>query len=395
MAETSRTTTTGKARRRSVAPTDVEAFVERTIGEDLHARRVLALRNGVIGVLHAATLGVHAIGLGLSAALNTNSKHAIKQIDRLLSNAGIDVWDLFEYWVPFVVAQRPEAVVVLDWTDFDKDDQTTLAAYLVTNHGRATPLMWMTVPKSELKGQRNDHEDVVLGRLADVMPRGVRVTVLADRAFGDQKLYAFLQELGWDYIIRFRECITVRDRHGTEMPAADWVLPRGRARMLKDVEVTADRTRIPAFVCVHAKGMKDAWCIATSRADLGAAGVVSWYGRRFTIEETFRDAKDIRFGMALSSTRISTPERRDRLLLLAAMAQALLTLLGAASEAIGYDRLLKANTVKKRTHSLFRQGSYWFTALPNMDDARLRPLMEAFSRIVAEHRVFREIFAII
>jgi hypothetical protein len=297
--------------------------------------------------------------------------------------------------VPFVVAQRAEAVVVLDWTDFDKDDQTTLAAYLVTNHGRATPLMWMTVPKSELKGQRNDHEDVVLGRLADVMPRGVRVTILADRAFGDQKLYAFLQELGWDYIIRFRECITVRDMHGTEMPATDWVLPRGRARMLKDVEVTADRTRIPAFVCVHAKGMKDAWCIATSRADLGAAGVVSWYGRRFTIEETFRDAKDIRFGMALSSTRISTPERRDRLLLLAAMAQALLTLLGAASEAVGYDRLLKANTVKKRTHSLVRQGSYWFTALPNMDDARLHPLMEAFSRIVAEHRVFREIFAII
>lgn len=30
-----------------------------------------------------------------------------------------------------------------------------------------------------------------------------------------------------------------------------------------------------------------------------------------------------------------------------------------------------------------------------MDDARLHPLMEAFSRIVAEHRVFREIFAII
>ena len=33
-----------------------------------------------------------------------------------------------------------------------------------------------------------------------------------------------------------------------------------------------------------------------------------------------------------------------------------LSLLGAAGERIGYDRWLKANTVKRRTHSLFRQG---------------------------------------
>jgi hypothetical protein len=28
----------------------------------------------------------------------------------------------------------------MDWTDFDADDQATLALSLVTNHGRATPL---------------------------------------------------------------------------------------------------------------------------------------------------------------------------------------------------------------------------------------------------------------
>ena len=27
----------------------------------------------------------------------------------------------------------------MDWTEFDNDDQSTLAIYLVTNHGRATP----------------------------------------------------------------------------------------------------------------------------------------------------------------------------------------------------------------------------------------------------------------
>ncbi len=38
---------------------------------------------------------------------------------------------------------------------------------------------------------------------------------------------------------------------------------------------------------------------------------------------------------------VSTPERRDRLWLLNAFAIALLTLLGAAGEALGYDRYLK------------------------------------------------------
>jgi hypothetical protein len=53
--------------------------------------------------------------------------------------------------------------------------------------------------------------------------------------------------------------------------------------------------------------------------------------------------------MGLSSTHIKDPARRDRLLMLAAFAQGLLTLLGAANAACGFDRYLKANTVKKRT----------------------------------------------
>ena len=38
------------------------------------------------------------------------------------------------------------------------------------------------------------------------------------------------------------------------------------------------------------------------------------------------------------------------MLLLSALAIALLTLLGAAGESLGYDRWLKANTVKYRTN---------------------------------------------
>ena len=33
----------------------------------------------------------------------------------------------------------------MDWTDFDDDNQATIMLSLVTNHGRATPLLWLTV----------------------------------------------------------------------------------------------------------------------------------------------------------------------------------------------------------------------------------------------------------
>jgi hypothetical protein len=85
---------------------------------------------------------------------------------------------------------------------------------------------------------------------------------------------------------------------------------------------------------------------------------VKLYSKRFTIEESFRDQKNLRFGMGLSETRIGTPERRDRMLLVSAMATALLTILGAAGEAIGIDKYLKTNTVTHRTLSLLNQGLF-------------------------------------
>ena len=91
--------------------------------------------------------------------------------------------------------------------------------------------------------------------------------------------------------VRFREGIQVTLRSGETRPARRWISPSGRARKLVDVEVTGRRIPIPAVVVTKQKRMKEAWCLATSRMDLSASQVVNLYGRRFTIEETFRDQK--------------------------------------------------------------------------------------------------------
>jgi hypothetical protein len=361
----------------------------------MHAARVQSLANGVVGVLTAAILSIHAVGQAYAKLAGIKAKSGIKQIDRLLSNTGIGVDKIQQEWVKFVVGVRKQIVIAMDWTDFDDDDHTTLCAYLVTNHGRATPMVWQTVRKSELAGRRTEIEHAMVKRLHLWLDPSIVVELLADRGFGDQKLYELLMLHGWDFHIRFRGNILVESADGESRPASDWVLSSGRARMLRNAKVTQDRFVVPAVVVVQAKRMKEPWCLVSSCAELPAAQIVKRYGRRFTIEETFRDTKDLHFGMGLKATHIRQPERRDRLLLLVAMAHALLTLLGAASEETGMDAYLKANTVKRRTHSLYKQGAYWYSCIPNMRDDWLSTLMNAFDGIVRGHAVFRDAFGIL
>ena len=302
----------------------VHELVSSIFEEDLHAKRVVSLGNAVVGVLEGAALGIHAIGRALAVAAGLESRHAVKQVDRLLSNSGVDVWQLFASWVPFVIGERQEIVAALDWTDYDADDQSTLVLSMVTSHGRATPLVWKTVVKSKLKGWRNEHEDKLLERFSEVLPTGVKTTVLADRGFGDQALYELLKDqLGLDFVVRFRGVVKVASAEGEAKSAAEWTPKNGRPLLLRGARVTKTHREIGAVVCVKAKGMKEAWHLATSRTDRTGSEIVALYSKRFTIEESFRDQKNIRFGMGLSETRIGSPERRDRLLLVSAIAIAL------------------------------------------------------------------------
>ena len=90
------------------------------------------------------------------------TKHAVKQVDRLMSNAGVDVWDSFARWVPQQIAGQPAILVAMDWTDFAHDGQSTLVLSLVTGHGRAAPMIWLSVWKEEIATRRNDYEDTCL-----------------------------------------------------------------------------------------------------------------------------------------------------------------------------------------------------------------------------------------
>ena len=150
-------------------------------GADLHAKRVLSLAGATLGVIQSASLAVAMIGQGLALARGRTTKHATKQVDRLLSNQGIDIDALLHYWVPYVVGSRPSIKVAMDWTEFEADGQATIMLSLLTRHGRATPLVWLTVDTVTLKGGRTGEG------LADV---NNPMSALCDKCHGTGKANA-------------------------------------------------------------------------------------------------------------------------------------------------------------------------------------------------------------
>jgi hypothetical protein len=370
-------------------------LVDDVFGDDLHAKRVLSLTNATIGAIASGSLAIHAIGAGLAQAQELDPKHCIKQVDRLLSNKDIVVWDLFNDWVPFIVGTRKEILVILDWTDFDRDGHTTLVMSMVTGHGRGTPLIWKSVQKTQLKDARNSHEDEVVMKLREILPRDIKVTILADRGFADTAFFGFIRSLGFHYLIRIRENFEIGAGDGNTLPAFMSVPLNGRSKSIKGAFLTTKQFPVEHLVLVKKRDMKDPWCLATSRDDLTAAETIDLYAKRWGIETVFRDIKDLQFGMGMKKVRTKSTERRDRLFLISALAISLLVLLGAAGESVGLERKIKANTVKTRSYSLWRQGCMYYLLLPGMKVVDATLLINKFHELLAQHQVMRKILGIL
>ena len=92
---------------------------------------------------------------------------------------------------------------------------------------------------------------------------------------------------------------------GETHTAAAWVQAGGRAGVLRGAEVTADRYQVGTMVWVQDPDMKQAWCLAASSPDATAKQLAGLYGRRWGIECTLRDSKDLRFAAWGSAPSVS------------------------------------------------------------------------------------------
>lgn len=364
----------------------IENIIHTIFGTDLHKKRQLSLAYAALGLFESESLFLHDMGLGMAESRGVNKKHATKQIDRMLSNPGFDIWNLSSNWVPYVVGSRSEIMVALDWTSFANDEQHMVSLNILTSKGCSTPLLWRTVDKKRLKHNRARYEDQILSRLREVISDNVDVTVVADRGFADKKFLEFLDStLKFNYIIRIKSNTTITTNKGVSKKASEWLDATGRAKSMKAISLTLDHYPAEQFISVKDKGMKNAWFLVTNLKEVPTRKIIKHYGNRWKIEPYFRDIKNGRYSYGLRQTHIKSEERRDRLFLLVALCYTLLILLGQAGESIGFDKYLKVNTVKTRTHSLFRQGQFYLDYFRHFKPDQQKLLFETFSELLNEH----------
>lgn len=312
-------------------------------------------------LVHAAfecrRLGIAALGRAMRSP--TSPKHCIKRADRFFGNERFDHWAAQEQLLRAVIGPRKTVFIPVDWTKIR--DWPALVAGVV-KRGRAVPVAWAVLGNRALYKSQNAFENGFFSWLAQALPEGVRAIVLLDRGFKRVSLVEHLRRCGLSFVIRTGGNVSVR--HSAYTGRLEGLLSRrGQTVDLPDASLHSERPTRVRVVGLWECKQKEPWLLMTDLED-DIATVAAAYGRRFRIEETFRDEKDTRFGLALGQLKMTKADRLERMLFVAALVHFFAMMIGGAARRLGLDRQYRANTVRtKPTHSDFTLGLFFFARL--------------------------------
>ena len=199
-------------------------------------------------------------------------------------------------------------------------------------------------------------------------------------------------KLGFRYVIRFRGNIHVSAADGETRPAADWVGKGGRARKLRDAgSPRPPQGRRGGLRACH--GHEGALDLAASDGSPAAPELIKLYAKRWTIEPSFRDSKDLRFGMGMSA-----PDRRSATPRPPSAGQRLrhpaADPAGRCGESLGMDRQLRTSTSKPRPFAL-PAGLPALRTDPQHARTKARPLIERYQDLLPQSASFSQAFGIV
>lgn len=347
----------------------VAAMVRELVGRCssvVHAVRVAAVTALVEGIIRAGRLSPATIGRVLPG--KALPKHGIKRVDRLLGNPKMVGDRLFFF---LATAHRllggcARPVILVDWTQ--AGDHVALVA-AVPIGGRALPIYIEVHPLKRLGNAAVERR--FLRRLKAIVPTECRSVIVSDAGFKGPFFQSVLEQ-GWDFVGRIRGTTKAISSVGEtiskeQLYARASIVPTElgsfglfvkhkipcRLVLVRKRRRPGPKRPLPAYKEEREMRMaaRDPWLLATSIPDGDAAAIVGIYARRMQIEETFRDAKNHRFGWSLGDVRLSTPQRTAVLLTLASLAFLVVTLIGMAAERRGAHRAYQANTEKRRVLS--------------------------------------------
>jgi len=335
----------------------------------VHAMRLAAMVKAVEGIIQGGRLTPATIGRNLPGG--ARPKHGIKCVDRLLGNvhSARDRMFIFLALAHRLLGDEARPVVLVDWTEAGGKHQALVAALPIG--GRALPI-YLEVHAAKKVGNEAVERRFLAG-LKAVLPEGCRPIIVTDAGYRGP-FFKSVRDFGWDFVGRIRgtskafspdrQVVSKQEIYALASPtpralgvyglfirqpiSCSLVLVRKRRKpgpKRPPLKKTQERQ--------YRQAALDPWLLATSLLDAQAAQVVSIYAKRMQIEETFRDAKNHRFGWSLGQVRLSSPRRTAALLVLATLAMVVVTLLGMGAERLSIHRAYQANTERRRVLSFF------------------------------------------
>jgi hypothetical protein len=232
-------------------------------------------------------------------------------------------------------------------------------------------------------------EQRFLERLKEVLPSACRPFLVTDGGYRNP-WFQVVKAMGWFYIGRLSTHVYVQTNHHQKWtrnhalegyaqhkpidlglcltaktnPMAHHVLiaprftrntrrtpqKRRRSDRGRGHQRTVDRKRAPLI-------------LASNLSEVSSKRVMAIYATRMWIEETFRDTRNVRFGWSFRHARTHSTQRYAIMLLLAALAGFVLTLMGIAAEQKRLHFRFQANTIRhRRVLSLCQLGKLILSA---------------------------------
>lgn len=380
----------------------VEEMVRQLVGgcsPVVHVSRLAAVVKVVEGIIRADRLVPATIGRNLPG--RTDPKHGIKCVDRLLGNPHMvtDRQAIFQALAEHLLRGGPRPVILVDWTQSGGTHEALVAA--VPIGGRALPIYLEVHPLKKLGNavvERN-----FLSALKAVLPPECQAIVVSDAGFKGP-FFQTVRELGWDFLGRVRGTAKAIASDGRTIAKEEFYARASTTPIDLGLHGLFVQQRIPCRLVLVRKRRKpgrkpplpkckeerelrqsalDPWLLATSLSDGDASYVVALYAKRMQIEETFRDAKSHRFGWSLGDVRLSTHQRVAVLLVLAALALVVVTLIGMGAERRGTHRAYQANTRERRVLSFFALACAIISrrGVQRLSSANFRSSLSAIARL--------------
>lgn len=242
----------------------------------------------------------------------------------------VEVASCFEPLLGWIVSWwrdgEKRLVLALDATNLGQ--RFTVLVVSVVYRGCAIPVAWAIVPGTT-PGAWKPHWLGLLALIHRAIPRKWCVLVLTDRGLYARWLYQAIRGYGWHPFMRITTGGQYRRRQGkTWHPLSNLVRQNGAvlARRVVCFKTPAAQLDCTLLACWQT-GYADPWLIVT---DLPISQAnVAWYAMRAWIEGSFKDFK--RGGWRWEQTKMSRPERAERLWLV--MSVATLWVLSVGGEA--------------------------------------------------------------